>query len=406
MSQSLRSSSNGPPPAVTVVLLLVSTLTVMAGATISPALPKIQAHFTSAPNAKLLVELLLTIPGAAIALTAPLLGWLSDRIGRRSLITAAIVLYAGAGTSGLWLDALPTLLMGRVFLGVAVGAVLATATALIGDYFEGAEREKVFGWQAAATGFGGVIFLLAGGVLADAGWRGPFAVYGLAALLAPLAFAFLNARPRSSARGNESNNGGPHAALLVVGLAATVGLAGAAFYLVPTQLPFRLFEIGAKSGIASGVAVGVAVLASALASLTADRLASFIKRQYIIALALLLLGIGLLGIGVFRSYVAILAALIVVGTGTGILQPTLNVMALNATSDAVRGRVAGAMTSLMFLGQFCSPFLSFPIEARSDLATAYRLIGVVCSALGLSFGAGAWFVERRRLDGATSTAVS
>ena len=70
-----------PPPSPTaghapdrltqLTLLLLSTLTIMSGATIAPALPAMQAHFADAPNAAFLVKLSLTIVGLAIALTAP-----------------------------------------------------------------------------------------------------------------------------------------------------------------------------------------------------------------------------------------------------------------------------------------------------------------------------------------------
>ena len=49
-----------------VTLLLISTLTVMAGATISPALPELQARFARIPDAKLLIGLLLTVRAARL----------------------------------------------------------------------------------------------------------------------------------------------------------------------------------------------------------------------------------------------------------------------------------------------------------------------------------------------------
>ena len=390
-------TSQRPGPAATITLLLVSTLTIMAGATISPALPKLQAHFAAIPQAKLLVELLLTIPAAAIALTAPVAGWLSDRVGRHLLLVAAILLYAAAGTSGLWLDGLPALLFGRVLLGVAVGGVMATATALIGDLFKGPDRARLLGWQAAATSFGGVVFLLAGGALADTGWRGPFAVYAVSLVLAPLAFLFLRtgshtAPPIAKLDASGDVELGVPAAL---GWAALAAFAGAAFYLVPTRLPFRLEEIGAESGLLSGAGVGATVLASGLASLMAGRLAKVMSRPLIVGLGLLLLGLGLVAVGVLGSYVAILLSLAVAGIGTGILQPTLIGLALDATSDGARGRISGLMTSAMFAGQFASPFLSAPIEAHADLASAYRLIGFVCASGGLLFG-GTMIVRGRR----------
>ncbi|MFC7192738.1 hypothetical protein ACFQL7_24970 [Halocatena marina] len=57
-------------------LLLASMLTIMAGATISPALPAIQREFANAPNAGVLVGLVLTMHGLFIAVGSPSSGHL------------------------------------------------------------------------------------------------------------------------------------------------------------------------------------------------------------------------------------------------------------------------------------------------------------------------------------------
>ncbi|MEL6527253.1 MAG: MFS transporter, partial [Chloroflexota bacterium] len=71
-------------------LLAAGTLTVMASATISPALPAITEAFADTPNIDLLVSLLLTIPALFIALGAPLAGVIVDRFGRKRLLVIAV----------------------------------------------------------------------------------------------------------------------------------------------------------------------------------------------------------------------------------------------------------------------------------------------------------------------------
>jgi len=63
-------------------LLLASTLTVMAGAALAPALPTLQAVFHDTPHVALLTRQLLTVPALFIVLAAPIAGWLVDRVGR------------------------------------------------------------------------------------------------------------------------------------------------------------------------------------------------------------------------------------------------------------------------------------------------------------------------------------
>ncbi|WP_235022425.1 hypothetical protein [Amycolatopsis alkalitolerans] len=67
------------PRAMRATLLGVSTMTIMASATITPALPETERHFAAQPQAELLVRLVLTLPGLAIMLSAPPLARLSVR---------------------------------------------------------------------------------------------------------------------------------------------------------------------------------------------------------------------------------------------------------------------------------------------------------------------------------------
>lgn len=260
-------------------LLLVSTLTVMAGATIAPSLPSMQAHFAGVPNADLWVRLVLTIPALLIALTAPFAGIVIDRWGRKRLLLGAMAAYAAAGSAGLWLDSLAGIVASRAFLGLAVAAVMTSVTALIADYYSGVARARFMGTQAAFMGFGGMIFLLSGGLLADIGWRLPFLVYLLPLGFLPLAARTLVEPERPSAvplpMGAALREGAPAPGRiktrgplpLLAFLYGTAFLGMAGFYLVPVQLPFFLETVLGGSPSGTGVAIGASTLFSSLASL-------------------------------------------------------------------------------------------------------------------------------------------
>ena len=66
--------------------MLRQTSTVMAGATISPALPAIELAFADTSNATLLTQLALTMPALLITLSAPVAGILLDKIGRKPVL--------------------------------------------------------------------------------------------------------------------------------------------------------------------------------------------------------------------------------------------------------------------------------------------------------------------------------
>ncbi|MBM3560694.1 MAG: MFS transporter [Alphaproteobacteria bacterium] len=70
-------------------LLRDTTLVVTGGmfgmtmALVAPALPGMLRHFADTPDIDLLASLVVALPTALLAVTAPLAGWLADRTGRQ-----------------------------------------------------------------------------------------------------------------------------------------------------------------------------------------------------------------------------------------------------------------------------------------------------------------------------------
>ena len=222
------------------ILLLTSTLTVMAGATVSPALPAMQTAFTGTENVELLVRLVITLPALFIAVGAPLAGYIVDRFGRKKLLIVSTTVYGLAGISGYIAPNLDVILFGRAILGLAVAGLMTSVTTLIADYFDGEQRASFLGVQAAFMGLGGTVFLTVAGILAESGWRNPFLVYGSALLLVPFIMSVLyEPEGTKSAKQKNDNLASEQypTRLMVLGYTAVVFIQ-VVFYLIPVQLPF------------------------------------------------------------------------------------------------------------------------------------------------------------------------
>lgn len=383
-----------------VTLLLAGALTMMAGAVISPALPSIKDHFAGQANADLLVRLVITLPSLTIAVTAPLVGMFADRWGRKPVLLAALVLYGVAGASGFVVDSLAGILVGRAFLGLAVAGIMTSVTALIADYYTGAARAGFMGLASSFVGFGGVAIVLGGGLLADVGWRTPFLVYLVALALVPLVLRVLfdarGVHAGTSAPADDTDGVVPVRLVALIYLIAMVSQI--AFYLLPTQLPFHLEDLGEAGSSRAGLALATSTGFMALSALWSRRLLGRVVRRsadpggttggylQVFGLAFAVMGIGYAGIAAAETYPWVLAALAIAGIGVGLVFPTLNTWLTSAIPARVRGRAVGGLSSAIFFGHFLSPVISQPVSDGIGLAATYGVAGAALAVVAVGLG--------------------
>lgn len=361
-------------------LILASSLTVMSGALIAPALPKIAKAFHEIPNISFYTKLLLTVPAFFIAIASPFAGLIIDRLGKIKPMLWATFLYALAGSAGLYLSGLPEILAGRAVLGLMVALIMTTATTLIGDYFEGKERTDFLGLQGAFMAFGGTIFISLSGILADFNWRYPFGVYLSSLIVLVLGFIYLFEPEKGISRSDSSshNNSANWKFYFTIYIASFFGML--LFYLVPTQLPFLMQAIGITSSAKGSIGLIVVTLTAAISSANYSKIAHRFNFKQIYTLLFLLAGAGL-GLTYFvNSLLGASITMALAGVGFGLLMPNASLCLISAAPHAIRGKVIGGLTSALFLGQFFSPLLFEPIVSNLGIKTAY-LVGAIMSSL-------------------------
>ncbi|MBD2445824.1 MFS transporter [Nostoc sp. FACHB-152] len=370
-------------------LLAVSSLTVMAGATIAPSLPAMQDHFTEVANVEFWVRLVLTMPALFIVIGSPIAGIIVDRLGRKPLLLTCAALYGFAGCSGFFLNSLFAILGGRAFLGLAVAGIMVSATTLIADYYVGAARATFMGLQAAFMGLGGVIFLSVGGSVAEVNWRYPFLIYLFAWVLLPLILISIYEPRRhnweTQPQENQENVNFATPTNLLILIFGITTLSQIIFYLIPVQLPFYLRTLTKATPVQSGLAIALITLFSAFASMGYGAVKRRLDFVTILPIIFAFLGIGYTIIGTANSYAIILLGLAIAGLGLGLLMPNMNVWLSASVPDAIRGRALGGLSTSMFLGQFLSPILSQPISQNFGLGTTYTLSGGLLVVLAIAF---------------------
>ncbi|NKF22442.1 MFS transporter [Solimonas marina] len=118
---------------------------------------------------------------AGVALAAPFMGRLGDRLGRRNVITLAAFLAALPSLLSALAPTPALLIAARLLEGLALPGIFAVTVAYTADQWPPAEARPVTALYVAGTIFGGFCGRLVSGLIAEfSGWR--LAFFGLAVL--------------------------------------------------------------------------------------------------------------------------------------------------------------------------------------------------------------------------------
>lgn len=398
-------------------IMLVVLLDMMSIGLIVPVLPALVGRYTDGIDAQAAAYSLVTFSFAlASFVSAPLLGALSDRYGRRPVLLLgfcglAINFFWTAAATSLWM-----LVASRV-VGGAMAANAAVANAYVADITPPEQRARRFGLLGAMFGLGFILGPALGGILGAIDLRLPFVVAGVLTLVnlvygyfvLPESLPVERRQPVQLARANPFGAMKALARLQGVGLLVAVLCAGflAQFILYTTWVLYNTFRFGwgpAENGwslFAVGVVSAVTqgfLLGKLLKRFTPQRLA-------LLGMASSTLAFALWGLATEGWMVYAVIAVNVLG---GAVAASLQSVISSAAGAEEQGRTMGAVSSLSSLMAVIGPLIGPPLLAvvshlpRTDWRVGAPLF--VCAALqGLALMLAWWhFRSRRRL----STAVA
>lgn len=290
---------------------------------------------------------------------SPLLGRLSDRIGRKpviviSLIGTAIGSFVTGAAGSLWV-----LFLGRAIDGGS-GASLAVAQAAVADMAPPERRAGLVGMLGAAFGVGFVLGPAIGGLAALGGPHVPF--YVAAALAAVNAVAAIVRLPETRVAG------GPVAPrrvrgerrplalkrLAIIGFLGTVAFT--AFEATFSLLGSRRFDL--TEGSSAVVFLGIGVVLVAVQAGGFGRLAERVPVARLYAMALALVIGGLLLVGVGTVWAVLVPGLFVLSVGQGVASPALIEMVNRNAPAERRGAAMGQQQAAHAMGRVLGPPLA------------------------------------------------
>jgi MFS family permease len=135
---------------------------------VRPALLELTGAQPGSPEFQMWVGRLFYIPAFAGGIFGLLGGYLTDRFGRRRVLTYSILIYAFAAFLSGFATSVEMLLFLRCFVFIGVCVEFVAAIAWLAELFpEPKQREKVLGYTQAFSSLGGLMVAFANGLAVD-----------------------------------------------------------------------------------------------------------------------------------------------------------------------------------------------------------------------------------------------
>ncbi len=341
-----------------------------------PVLPLYAEDFGASPAT---AAALVAVFSAAQMVAAPLWGRLSDRIGRRTVLVAALVgSCLGSLVTGL-AGALWVLFAGRIVDGFS-GSSYAVGQAAVADLAEPEDRPRLLGLLAAAFGVGFVAGPLIGSIAALGSRQLPFFVAAaLAGANAVMALVRLPAgrasvsgeRTEAAGRGRLASWGtaGPAVRrLATLSLVSMIGFAGfeATFALLVER---RFPEVGDPTvyGLFASIGILMVLVQTRVVGTAHSRLGT----RPALRVALVSVAAGMVVLSIGGGWAGLAVALVLLVVGQGVFGPTLSNATVEKVGTGGRGAALGLQQGAGALGRIVGPLLAGVLMDRVGVGAPY-----------------------------------
>ena len=298
-------------------------------------------------------------------ISAPFIGILADRIGRRPIILLSLAAYVLAFTGYLFAASAWLLILLRGLAGLFTAGLVPAIISSVGDLAPENRRAQWIGVVNGGASAGWVIGPYVGGLLYDHfGTVVPFVIsiaLELGALLLALFFV-----PETYT--HSTHPVGPHPAW-TQGLKALPALP--AFYLImlisfgvmfayafiePQYMFYAYDDLDWTSG-QLGLVMGAFGLAFMVGEFALGQLSDRLGRKPVLVLGLALFSAQFVGLVIFQDMTWIMVSFILAGLGNALYDPALNALLLDITRPETTGRIMGMKGTVGSLGNMLGPGL-------------------------------------------------
>lgn len=368
-AQTVKNDSGSGSKSLVLEFIAIATIPmvlVFGNSMLVPILPEMQRELGIS---KFQSSLVITLFSFAAGIFIPVIGYLSDRFGRKAIIIPALIIYGGsgilAGFGAVW-NSYAVIITARALQGLAAAGTAPVAMALVGDMYEGGTESKALGLTEASNGAGKVLSPILGSLLALIVWYAAFFAFPIFCALSLLAVIFLIKVPKKD---KQKENLKTYLAkikqifqkkgnwLIPSFFAGSIGLFilfGVLFFLsnILEEPPYNI------DGVWKCFILAIPLLGMVITTYTTG---SLIKKngkvmRLLMNVGLILMTIALAATIFFLKNIYLLIGLLTISSiGTGLLLPCLNTMITGAVEKSERGMITSLYNSLRFLGVAAGP---------------------------------------------------
>ncbi len=378
-----------------IAISLIPLVMVLGNSMLVPVLPTMKAKLHLS---QFQVSLIITMFSLAAGIIIPVVGYLSDRFGRKLVIVPSLIVYGIGGIiSGLaaWLmdNSYSVILLGRIIQGLGAAGTSPIAMALIGDLYSGAQESKALGINESSNGFGKILSPIIGSSIALITWFAVFFTFPVLCFLLAL-FVWFGVKEKKKAQGKPlpeyltalkkifKQKGKWLIPAFFVGSTGLFILFGILFYL--SDVLEAIFKV---DGILKGSILAIPLMGMVVTSyITGAKIKQNkpLIRKVMIS-GLVLLTASMFAVSFFKQIYLMIGLITIGSIGTGLLLPCLNTLITGAVEKAERGMITSLYGSVRFLGVAFGPPLFSWLMKISHKTVFFSMAGLCILTLILAF---------------------
>lgn len=350
-----------------------------------PSLPEMAESFQTSPS---MVSMSLTAGMIGLAIGQVLIGPMTDKYGRKHILTGSMLLFAIASVACIVAPNIYIFNIMRVLQGLAGAGGIVISKSMATDMYSGKELARFMAILGAINGIAPVMAPIVGGTVASfASWQGVFCILLAIGIILMVCTMFLK-ETLVPERRVDSNLANVYANLFRVFrnplfTLSTTAMSACffAFFGYIASSPFILQSLYGLSPIMFSFCFGLNALTIGIGA----GLAAAIRRQQRALLngsLIMLSGTCLVAFGVYihAPLYLLMASYITMMVGFGIMQPATTAIALDSERDN-----AGAASAMFGAAGFVAGAVSSPLVPLGDIRVTAGAVMVVGALFNLLF---------------------